>query len=523
MSGLSSAIYRRTALRTEMSDYVHAGVPPVSWWQRQRADREVDRTFKLIAEAGRLTLSKFIEQAWHAVEPVRPYKSGWAIDAIAEHCQAVADGQILRLAIACPPGLMKSLTTCVFLPAWLWGPMGRPSTRVIGFSHDTDLSVRDAMRCRWLMQSNWYQTLWGDRFRFLDDQNQKTRYVNDQTGFRISDYVGGGTGDRGDILIVDDPHQVKDPESDAMRQRALLWLHETMPTRLVDPASSAIVVIHHRLHAQDVIGEILSSEMGFELLCLPMEFERKRRCSTSIGWRDPRQHEGELLFPERFPPEVVERDKKALGSYAYQGQFQQNPIPRGGNMFKRHWFEIVNAAPADCYWVRRWDLAASEEREAAFTAGVLMGRSRSSKTFYIKDVKRGQLNGDAVKRLISQTAAIDLMEVGKKNYSVWLPQDPGQAGLVQAKDFTNLLAGYNVKVERETGEKMTRAEPLAAQCEAGNVKLVRGSWNAAYLDEICAFPASKHADQVDASSGAFGSLILFPKQQMIEEGIAGLY
>ncbi len=462
-------------------------------------------------------LKEFIRIGWPVLEPSRKYEHGWHIDAMCEHLEAVVAKQIIRLAIAVPPGTMKSLTTAVFFHAWLWGPMSMPSARILGFSHTDELATRDALRARRLMQSTWYQTLWGSRWQFLEDENVKTRYSNDQTGFRISDHVGGGTGDRGDVLVVDDPHQVEDPESEAKRQKALLWLHETLPSRTTDPEHAAIIVIHHRLHAQDMIGDILSSDMGYEYLCLPMEFESDRRCKTSIGWQDPRTKEGELLFPARFPPAVIERDRQAMTNYAWAGQMQQRPAPRGGGMIHRDWFEIVGAAPADCYWVRWWDLAATEElhgataKGAAWTAGVLLGRSRSNKLFYLKDIKRARIEGDAVKRLILQTAAIDQLELQKKNYTVYVPQDPGQAGKVLAKDLINLLAGYNIKAERETGDKVTRAQPFADQAEGGNVKLIEGKWIRDFLDECEEFPAGAYADQVDAASGAFGALIMYPK------------
>ena len=422
-------------------DRIVSGVPPTpSAIRRRIQSAALNETREAIAKEGQLSLGSFIKLAWHVVEPARRYVHGWHVDAIAEHLTAITDGQLIRLLITIPPGMMKSLLSAVFWPAWEWGPAGKPSMRFIGFSYEQTLSTRDALRCRRLMQSEWYQNLWGDKFKFVDDQNVKTRFENDKTGYRISDYVGGGTGDRGDRDIVDDPHNVKDGELDAMRLRAQLWLSETLPSRLNDPDRSAIVVIHHRIHSGDMAGEIIARDLGYEHLMLPMEFEVERRCKTKIGFKDPRTKEGELLFPARFPKEVVERDKHAMGRYACAGQFQQRPAPRGGGLIKRDWFEIVGAAPADCYWVRHWDLAASEEAGSAYTSGVLIGCSRSTKMFYVKDVKRQRLAGDGVKRLILQTAAIDMMELGKRNYQIWLPQDPGQAGKVQAKDFTLLLA-----------------------------------------------------------------------------------
>ncbi len=372
------------------------------------------------------------------------------------------------------------------------------------------------------MLSRWYQDIWGNRFKLLDDMNMKTRYGNDQGGFRISDYVGGGTGDRGDILIIDDPQQVEHPDSDLKRERALRWLHETMPTRLNDPERTGIIVIHHRLHEQDVIGELLASDLGYQYLMLPMEFDPERRCRTSIGFVDPRTKEGELLFPERFPREVVERDRKAMSSYSWAGQMQQLPAPRGGGLIKRDWFKVVDAAPADCRWVRWFDLAATAG-SGDYTCGVLMGYSERSKEFYIRDVVRAQLDGDGVKRLVAQTAGVDVVDLGRRAYQIWLPQDAGQAGKTQAKDFTNLLRGFDVHTERETGDKQTRARPFAAQAEAGNVKLVHGQWDMrTYLDELARFPTGRHDDQVDASSGAFSALILYRKQSLGMQRVRGM-
>jgi predicted phage terminase large subunit-like protein len=151
-----------------------------------------------------------------------------------------------------------------------------------------------------------------------------------------------------------------------------------------------------------------------------------------------------------------------------------------------------------------------------------MGRSKSTKMFYVRDVVRDRIDGDAVKKLILQTAALDIMMLGKRGYSIWLPQDPGQAGKVQARDFVLLLAGYDIHTEIESGDKVTRAVPFAAQAEAGNVKLLAGPWNEPYLVEMAAFSeGAKYKDQVDASSGAFGVLITYVKQSAVVGTVRG--
>ena len=173
-------------------------------------------------------------------------------------------------------------------------------------------------------------------------------------------------------------------------------------------------------------------------------------------------------------------------------------------MFKRHWFsdKVVKAAPADTIWVRHWDLAASKKSTSARTAGVKIGRAPDGR-FYVGSVITIQEEGAVVRQTILATAQADTRKV-----KISLPQDPGQAGKVQAQDMVAMLAGFVVSAEPETGDKETRAEPFATQCEAGNVFLVEGEWNGAYLDELCAFPTSRFKDQVDASSGAFGQLVM---------------
>ncbi|WP_406853504.1 phage terminase large subunit [Alsobacter sp. KACC 23698] len=449
-------------------------------------------------------LAQFIRLAWPVIEPGQPYVHGWHIDAVCEHLEAITYGHISRLLINVPPGTMKSLAAGVFWPAWEWGPKNRPSTRYVAASHSQKLAIRDNLRTRRLVASDWYQELWGDRVALTKDQNVKEKFENEATGIREAVAAGSITGARGDRVIIDDPLSVEDAGSEKVRDGVNEWFLEAVPTRLNNPDRSAIVVIMQRLHERDVSGIILAKELGYEHLMLPMEFEPERRCVTSIGFKDIRTDDGELLFPARFPRHVVDRDKKVMGSYAVAGQFQQRPAPREGGMFKKGWFEVVGAAPANTRWVRHWDLAASAAKQGsnpAYTAGVKLGRAPDG-TFYVGHVARVQAEGPDVRRLIKNTAGQDGEEV-----EVSLPQDPGQAGKVQARDLVAMLAGFRAHAEPETGDKVTRAEPFAAQAEAGNVKLIRGDWNDAYLEELSVFPAGAHKDQVDASSGAFGRLM----------------
>ncbi|HEX8047439.1 phage terminase large subunit, partial [Rhizobium sp.] len=227
-------------------------------------------------------------------------------------------------------------------------------------------------------------------------------------------------------------------------------------------------------------------------------------CRTSIGFADPRTEEGELLFPERFPSAVVERDKVPLGSYAVAGQFQQRPAPRSGGLFQRGDFEIVEAVPAGAKRCRAWDFAASKARpgrQPDWTVGLRMAEADG--IFYVETIARGRWSPAEVERNLKNMATQDGPTV-----MIRMPQDPGAAGKADAETKIKLLAGFPIKAMSITGDKATRAKPASAQAEAGNVKLLRGDWNEVFLDEICGFPNAQFDDQVDAFADALNELAL---------------
>jgi len=226
-----------------------------------------------------------------------------------------------------------------------------------------------------------------------------------------------------------------------------------------------------------------------------------------IGFRDPRTHDGELLDPVRWPRDIWEKYKRETTAYAIAGQYQQRPAPREGGIFKRHWFEIVSAVPAGAQYVRGWDLAASLGESAAYTAGVLLALKDG--VYYVEDVVRERGGPADVERLIYNTAVFDGTDV-----RISLPQDPGQAGKVQALALAKLLAGFDARFSPESGDKQERAMPVSAQAEVGNVKIVRGGWNQPFLDELCSFPTGSYKDQVDGLSRAF-SMLLAQKPRLL--------
>lgn len=446
----------------------------------------------------------FVRQAWSTVEPSTPFVSGWHLDAIADHLEAVSNGQIQNLLINMPPRHMKSLAVSVFWPTWEWA--SHPERRWLFSSYAASLSIRDSLKCRRLIESPWYQHHWGHVFTLTSDQNAKTRYDNDKTGYRIATSVGGAaTGEGGDRIVVDDPHNVQDAISEAIRVSTLTWWAEVMSTRLNDPKTGAKVIVMQRCHERDLSGFVIE-QGSYEHLCLPAEYDG-RKTVTSIGWSDPRAQHGDLLWPERFGAPELAALKASMGSYAASGQLQQRPAPAGGGMFKREWFPIVDAAPAALEWCRFWDCAGTEAGGVAadpdWTVGTKVGRDKVNGIFYVAHVVRDRKTPGVIDQLIAHTASMDGSSVRIRE-----EQEPGSSGKNVIAAHTRLLAGFDYRGIPATGEKTTRWRPFAVQAEAGNVRVVRGEWNQAWLDEMVMAPMGSHDDQVDSVCGAFNELAL---------------
>lgn len=459
-------------------------------------------------------LRMFVKYAWPSVEPYA-FKNNWHLDAICEHLQAVTEGHIKKLIINIPPRMMKSLSCCVFWPAWEWGLVD-PCQAWVYASHSMKLSNEHSVKCRDLIMSDWYQGHFGDEVNILDDQNTMSRFVNTNRGVRMCTSVGGSvTGFGGNRLIVDDPLDADKANSAIERDNANRWWSETMSSRLNDHKTGSRVVIMQRLHENDLTGYLLAKEQGYEHLCIPMRHEpsHPHKTKTSITFTDPRTYDGEVLFPDMMDDTILGHYENDMGSYSVAGQLQQRPAPRDSGMFKREWFEIVDKVPDKIrHKVRHWDLAASEKRtgnDPDWTVGLKLVLDDKG-VFYIVDIVRFRESAQYVEESIKSSAEQD-----GKSTIISLPIDPGQAGVMQSQYLVKQLAGFyanKVVSQRESGSKITRANPVEAQAEAGNIKLVRAHWNDSFLNEVEVFPNGRYDDQVDSLSGAFGVLVKYRKR-----------
>jgi len=461
-------------------------------------------------------LSEYVRQAWAVVEPAAPFVPGWHIEAIIEHLEAITRSQIRNLVINVPPRHMKSLLVAVFWPSWEW--IHWPERRWLFSSYGAQLSIRDSVKCRRLLESSWYQARWGDRFALTTDQNTKSRFDNDRSGYRVATSVcGAATGEGGDRLICDDPHNVQEAESDAVRKATLDWWDVVMSTRVNDPKTTAKVIVMQRCHEQDLSGHLLE-QGGWDHLCLPAEHEDPRR-ATSIGWTDPRKQPGELLWGQRFGSTELDDLKRSLGSYAAAGQLQQRPSPAEGGMLKRHWWRFwqpqgahlppvvvrfpdgsLQALPAAelpatvAEQIQSWDCAFKDLETSDFVVGQVWGRLAAN-CFLLHQV-RARMDCPATVKAVREMSARWPYTLAK------LIEDKANGPAV-IQMLQHEIPGM-IAVTPEGG-KVARAAAVSPMIEAGNVYLPHpqiAPWVTGFIEECAAFPNGAHDDQVDAATQA---------------------
>lgn len=485
----------------------------------------------LLADRGRpdaelappLRFKAFVEGAWELLEPGTPYKENWHIDAICEHLEYVKRGDIKRLLINIPFRCMKSLLVSVFWPTWVW--TDKPEYRFLFSSYAQKLATRDALKSRRVIQSSWYQRQWGYKFRLTSDQNEKMRYENDKTGYRVSTSVGGvGTGEGGDALVWDDPHNADDVHSDVIREGDLDWWSQVWSTRKNNPKKSVEVGVMQRLHERDLTGYILEEVGGYEHLCLPMRYEGDNKCVLSTGWEDPRKKERELLWPERFGEEEVAEAEKRLGTYGTAGQLQQRPAPEAGGIFKKHWWRFwhpagenplpVRVRMADGEWfecgqmelpirfdmnVQSWDMAFKDTDDSSYVVGQVWSRWKGNA--FLRDQDRDRMD---LPKTCGAVAA--LSQRWPETTAKWVEDKANGPAVIQTlKRRIPGLVGVNPQ-----GDKAARARAVSPYVESGNVYLPHPAlfpWVKILLDEVAKFPNGRHDDQVDAMTQALIRLL----------------
>lgn len=418
------------------------------------------------------------------LETVTPsFRWDWAyLHYVRLYLDKISTGEINRLMLFLPPRHGKTEMTTIRYPVWR---MERePNLRVIVGAYNQLLANKFSRKARRIAESR--LALNRERYAVEDWETVQGG------GLRAIGVGAGITGQGGNLIVIDDPVKSREEaQSEAYRERVWDWYRDDLYTRL-EPGG-AIILIMTRWHEDDLAGRILASEDGpnWIMVSLPAEAE----ASDPLG-----RVEGEALCPERYPISELARIRTVLGTASYTALYQQRPTPAEGGMFKRQWFQLMMARPETVAGrLRYWDRAATEAG-GDYTVGTLMSVTPEG-IIYIEDVQRGQWSTYDRDKIMRQTAELDGVAV-----QAWFEQEPGSSGVDSARAMMRTLAGYSAHPDRVTGDKVIRAGPLAAQAEAGNVKLVRGPWVSPWLDELTTFPNAAHDDQVDSASGSYNIL-----------------
>jgi predicted phage terminase large subunit-like protein len=414
-----------------------------------------------------------------------------------ENLAEITQGKIKRLLVLMPPGSAKSTYTSVIFPVWWF--IHHPRSSVIAASHTAALVEHFSRHIQSLIGD--YRHKIGFDLRAGD--RSKSYWQTDAGGEYFAVGVRGAiTGRRADLVIIDDPvKSMGEADSAKHRQHIWDWYTAELLTRLKPDAR--IVVVMTRWHEQDLGGQLITHRGDdWRVLRLPAVAE-----DNDLIGRPP----GAPLWPGWESLESLTHKQSVVGSRIWSALFQQSPRPSTGHLFKVEQLRPIDqdqpSLPPPGRIVRAWDLAATAEspqNDPDWTVGLRL--SLDSKGCYaIEDVVRLRGNYRVVQDTILSTAQSDGHSV-----VISLPIDPGQAGKSQVAQLSSLLAGYRIYTSREQGSKLSRAMLVAAQIEAGNVMMRRGSWSPAFIDELISFPQGTKDDQVDALSRAFTTLLDFP-------------
>lgn len=438
------------------------------------------------------SLHDYMMAAWPIIEGGRKFVDGWHLQALCEHLEAVYTGQIKSLLVNVPPRTSKSTIISVGFPSWCW--IKDPSLQFLYISYGLKLSIKDSIKCRRIISSNWFQERWKHKFRLSGDVNSKIRFDNNKTGYRISTSIDSkfGTGEGGDIIVLDDPNSASDANSETVRESTNDWCDSVLSSRLNDPETGRFIAVQQRLHSQDYSGHILSQEIkGLVHLCLPMEYESNRKCITvplkstnGIPWFDPRKKDGDLLWPERFSQESVDIIKKKMNSdYVVSGQLQQRPSPEKGGIFKKDDFQWwKEQSPPRCHFVlQSWDTAFSTSATASWSACTTWGLFKDRynvDNIILLSLWRGKYENPDLRRMMLRLSQNyydtkmddpapedyivkpDMILVEGKANGTPLMQDLNRAGLIINR-FDPLKHGG--------GDKVARARSISHLIEAGRI------------------------------------------------------
>ncbi|MCC2646584.1 MAG: putative phage terminase protein, partial [Rickettsiaceae bacterium] len=410
----------------------------------------------------------------------------WHIDLIADELETVENGDIKRLMINMPPRALKSVCVSVAWPAWLLGH--NPSLRIIVASYSQVLSIKHSLDCRAIMESSWYKEMFPET-RLSEVHNTKSKFLTTQFGFRFAVSVGGSiTGEGGDYLIIDDPHNPTHIHSRRQREKVKAWYEQTFATRLNDKKKGAIILVMQRLHEGDLAGHLLASSKRWQHLKLPAIAQEEQ--IFEVNGKAYIYRPGEVLHSAREEAEELDYIQEELGSHNFAAQYLQEPVSNASSLIKAEDITFYTQLEEFDFIVQSWDtaikVASSNDYTVCTTWGVKENR------YFLIDMLRSKFEYSELKRTIIEQAA-----KYRTNMVIIEDKASGQSIIQDLAIETNI----HIKKYRPVKDKITRFAATIPYFESGRILIPENApWLNVFMQEIMAFPNSQHDDIVDSLS-----------------------
>ena len=440
-------------------------------------------------------LASFVKKSFKTLDPVTELEWNWHLDLICLYLEAAYRGEIKRLIINVPPRSLKSITVNVSFPAWCIA--NKPSFKIISSSFRENLSIKHNVDTRRIMQSDWYQKYF-PQVQFLPEQNSKAIFTTTEGGGKeCATMAAPPMGSGANIIIIDDPHSTKEAQSQVERMKVCEGFGQDFVPRLNNQKEGTIVIIMQRLHDRDLTGYLLSEHPG-EYVHLNIPAIAPEDITYYYPNSDKVFYEykkGEYLSKNRLDASVLDKLKKKLGSYAFEGQYMQNPFPEGGGMVKDHWWRTYDPNTFDTTGCEIYiSLDAAGKTGLKNDPSVFTIWAKKGEDHYLLDVVREKLEFPDLKK-----KAKLLLEKWKPNGMIIEDASSGTA-LIQDLKTETIYNIIGIKLFSYCGKEV-RLESCVAMIEAGQVFLPStASWVLAFREELMKFPSATHDDQVDSTT-----------------------
>ena len=434
---------------------------------------------------------KFFVNAWPTLEPRFDLDCNWHVGLIGEHLEAVHYGQIEKLIVNIPTRYLKTQLCTIAFPAWVWIKDARK--RFITWGYSDALSVGMSWKRRELIESDWYQGLWGDQIILKGDQNTKGKYANTMAGSMFASSTGGTmTGEGCDYQIIDDPVKPSEAENDNLRIKSIDFWSHTASSRFDDKKKKSCILVMQRLHQRDLTGHFIETYPDACHLKIPNKAPVSILFEYPISKRTKLYQEGEILQPNREDQKALDEAKKDLGSFSYSAQRQQEPVPRGGGIFKDHWFRYYDVVPDRLDLVTISADCAFKDLESSDNVALQVWGQKGANHYLLKQYhgKMGFLK--------TINNIIELVKQYPTFHEILIEEAANGIAIIEALN-KKLRSVIGIRADKSKVARATACEP---EVEAGQIFLPNPEHNPwiknLFLPEVTSFPKAINDDQVDA-------------------------